>query len=147
MLATTLDVFSGEWKLTTPPIFARDVWANWDLIAGILGTALFSFCTSPNSSWASVRNGVYPPHVSPFGMHPTPPYTRETQRVRRVMGTLPVGEARVLVMLLFTVLYGFKAYMLHWHKAVKEFVNEVPTQGQVEPPIASEKKLKVKKTQ
>lgn len=112
MVASTLNVFSPEWRLSTPPILSSGFLGSLDFVAAAVSSVIFGLLTSSHPVYVGATNYLSTlPYLSPA--------SNKAAASSGAAGPLmTVLGARSVVVLFLSIVYATKAYVLHGSPSV-----------------------------
>ena len=111
IVASTLGVFSPEWRISTPPILSSGFLGSLDFLAAAASSVIFGLLTSSHPVYINATNYLATlPYLSPVGSKNVS--SGATAPLMTVLG------ARSVVVLFLSVIYATKAYVLYGSPSV-----------------------------
>jgi hypothetical protein len=111
IVASTFNVFSPEWRISTPPILSSGFLGSLDFVAAAVSSVIFGFLTSS-----------HPVYVQGTQYLTSLPYLISSGGEKRSSGAIEpfmtVLGARSVVVLFLSIVYATKAYVLHGSPSV-----------------------------
>ncbi|KAJ9125133.1 hypothetical protein QFC22_000087 [Naganishia vaughanmartiniae] len=107
--ATTLNVFSPEWRISTPPILFTGLLGCLDFLAGSAAAGIFGFLTASHPAYLPFIDTAKSLVMTPS---PAKPAATAAAALMTVLG------ARSVVVLFLSIVYATRAFMLHWYSTL-----------------------------